>query len=414
MTFDEIISLCVANRDNFEALTNAVMRNTIVPFVGAGMSYPYYPLWNTALDKLAEKVAPSQREIVNQEMIGLDEIDRCDVLERNIGEPALCRSLCEMFALERFTKAKSTQIDDTAIFLLPRLFPLAPLLTTNLDRMQEEVYRTLGVPFDRELRPTDGSILTVLAQQRAHGILYLHGCVTGKLTQYNDLVFSKAQYNRHYQPNSPLIHSLQAWMQDTQLLFLGCSLRNDRTLNVLNNLYDNHNRLEHFAILDLKPEDGDFLDRMIQLEQDYGIRAILYNHGEHEAVRVLLEELLRQVNEVSWEEYRSTLFQTPASVDENNHTHVITVKGVNTIPSTELPIVNSNNHESPNVLYEYEASEVCVSYNDGSIYRGQWCSGLRHGKGKMTWPNKDSFEGEWEKGIRSGNMLMAVVMKARG
>ena len=296
MTFEDIMNLSPANKENFYDLVHSVKHSTVVPFVGAGLSCPYYPGWNQALESLKKLVSQDNYDTVDMAMKNATtEIERCEILEQYIGKRRLCRGLCELFDLSHFTECPDPKLDEKAVSLLPQLFPEAPLLTTNLERMEEEIYRIYGVPFQAVLSPTDSNILTVLKQRRAHGILYLHGCVSGALTDYNKLVFSKSQYDRHYQSGSALVDGLQDWMENTQLLFLGCSLRNDRSLDILKKVFDNHNRVEHFAILDLKPEDKDYTSRMIQLEDDCGIRAILYPEGKHEAVKILLDELNRQI-----------------------------------------------------------------------------------------------------------------------
>ena len=308
MTFDDIMGLTPANRENFNELVTAVNRITVVPFVGTGMSAPFYPTWSMAIDSLNKIVAPDQRQTVEEEMkSAATEIDQCDILERHIGRPRMCRALSEMYQISHFTEFPDPKLNEKAVALLPKLFPSVPLLTSNLERMIEDVFRFYNAPFDAVLSITDKNVIPILYQQRAHGILYLHGFVSGVLTDYNKLVFSKSQYDRHYQSGSDLVVGLQEWMKNAQLLFLGCSLRNDRSLDILKKVFDNHNRVEHFAILDLKPEDNDYTSRMIQLEGDYGIRAILYPEGQHEAVRIILERLLRETNYAAYTEYRNTL-----------------------------------------------------------------------------------------------------------
>lgn len=270
MTFEEIMNLAPANRKNFQALVEAVRGGRAVPFVGAGLSRPYYPLWWDALDMLKAQVAPDRLPATEAEFqAAKTEIERCGVLEQALGKKNLCRALCEMFDLKKFTEAKDPGSSGRPAALLPRLFPKAPLLTTNFERMAEEVYRCAGVPFLDVLSPTDSDTLPVLRQQRAHGILYLHGYVSEKLTHYDRLVFSQSQYARCYALDGELVQVLKKWMEGAQLLFLGCSLRNDRTLDILRKVCAEQGRLEHFAILDLKDEDPDLTTRMNQLEKDY-------------------------------------------------------------------------------------------------------------------------------------------------
>ena len=316
MTFEEIMNLAPANRKNFEALVEAVRGGRAVPFVGAGLSWPYYPLWRDALDKLKAQVAPDRLPAAEAEFqAAKTEIERCGVLETALGGPALCRALCELFDLRKFTEAKDSGYSGRPAALLPWLFPEAPLLTTNLERMLVEVYWRCCVPFDRVLSLTDQSILTKLQEKRAHGILYLHGCIFKDLTDYDSLIFSRSQYERGYAPDGELVKVLQKWMEGAQLLFLGCSLRNDRTLDILRKVCAAQGRLEHFAILDLKEEDADLTARMNQLEEDYGIRAILYPEKRHEAVRAVLGRLLWETDPESWRTWHGTLPAEPVTIN---------------------------------------------------------------------------------------------------
>ena len=320
MKFSDILELHPANDRNFKALVEAVKRNTVVPLIGAGMSVPFYPLWNKALDKLKEEVDPKQRPAVERKMeAAANEIERCDVLEKALGKPALCRALCGLFDIRNFTEATDKPLNIRPAALLPRIFPNSPMLTVNLEKMAEEVFRRFSVPFLDSLGPQDTKRLAAWKQQRMHGILYLHGRVSGKLTDYDKLVFSKSQYNRHYRPFSRLVRALRGCMKDEQLLFLGCSLRHDRTLDILNKVYRAANkRLEHFAILDLKDEDADIDSRIKQLENDYGIRAIVYPNGEHKAVIAILAELLRRIDEVAYREYLNSLPVEAVNAKEND------------------------------------------------------------------------------------------------
>eukprot|EP00828_Plagiopyla_frontata_P043041 TRINITY_DN660_c0_g1_i6.p4 TRINITY_DN660_c0_g1~~TRINITY_DN660_c0_g1_i6.p4 ORF type:complete len:150 (+),score=34.59 TRINITY_DN660_c0_g1_i6:152-601(+) len=36
------------------------------------------------------------------------------------------------------------------------------------------------------------------------------------------------------------------------------------------------------------------------------------------------------------------------------------------------------------------------AFQDGTVYSGQWKSGLRHGQGKQIWPNGTVYEGWWQ------------------
>jgi hypothetical protein len=47
-------------------------------------------------------------------------------------------------------------------------------------------------------------------------------------------------------------------------------------------------------------------------------------------------------------------------------------------------------------------------YRDDKIYEGELLNRKRHGKGKMTYPDGSSFEGEWEYGKLIGKCKMTL------
>ena len=53
--------------------------------------------------------------------------------------------------------------------------------------------------------------------------------------------------------------------------------------------------------------------------------------------------------------------------------------------------------ETLNGMYDDNAPIVIRThtYSTGAEYEGQWKGGMRHGKGKMTWPDSAKYEGDW-------------------
>ena len=52
--FEEIMNYYPANLSVYQCIKDDL--DKIVPFVGAGLSAPFYPLWSKALEKLTEKI----------------------------------------------------------------------------------------------------------------------------------------------------------------------------------------------------------------------------------------------------------------------------------------------------------------------------------------------------------------------
>jgi len=43
-----------------------------------------------------------------------------------------------------------------------------------------------------------------------------------------------------------------------------------------------------------------------------------------------------------------------------------------------------------------------LTYKNGSVYEGEWYSGMKCGKGKMTYSSGNYYEGEWDNNKRNG------------
>lgn len=126
----------------------------------------------------------------------------------------------------------------------------------------------------------------------AHVLHKFHGTAEadGRL-DYERIVFTRRQYETHYRADAPLVAALQAFYHQKPLLFLGCSLQKDRTLDVLRQVL--RPGVVNYAFLPCRAEE---IDGRISFLGALGIRAIFYPEGRHEAVRVLLEQVLAETD----------------------------------------------------------------------------------------------------------------------
>ena len=62
MTFDEILKWAPDNEDVFKELLRSIEKGSVIPFVGAGMSVPIYPLWGDVLIQLTEKLVSEENK----------------------------------------------------------------------------------------------------------------------------------------------------------------------------------------------------------------------------------------------------------------------------------------------------------------------------------------------------------------
>ena len=65
--FSEIIKFYPNNQRIFDNIKKGC--NKLVPFVGAGMSVPYYPLWPNALKQLADQLSDRSKKRAVKKMI---------------------------------------------------------------------------------------------------------------------------------------------------------------------------------------------------------------------------------------------------------------------------------------------------------------------------------------------------------
>ena len=148
--FDEIMNHCRTNLSVYQSIKKDL--NNIIPFVGAGLSVPFYPLWPKALEKLTEKIfyadADEKKNIENQ-INGSDPqlLEAAQALENSFGSKGMGDHLLELFSSSKIDENIGL-LKSQSVWLLPKLFPKSPAVTTNFDRVLETAYSKNGNPFD--------------------------------------------------------------------------------------------------------------------------------------------------------------------------------------------------------------------------------------------------------------------------
>jgi uncharacterized protein (DUF2267 family) len=126
------------------------------------------------------------------------------------------------------------------------------IVTTNFDTVIEDLFRDRGQPLDGYMHGTQAGnnfVLRLLRGERC--ILKLHG----DAGQANTHVFTQAQYKAAYgEPfafQNQLPRALRQIFISHSLLFLGCSLEQDKTLDLFKSVVDEaaFEIPDHFALL---------------------------------------------------------------------------------------------------------------------------------------------------------------------
>ena len=298
ITFSEIMAFYPQhNRSVYEELKNACRRNGIIPFVGAGLSvFCGYQSWPDVLRQLAGYVYdPGVRADVEAMIQDGRLLQAAQEIQDNY--PLVLKMLPNIIDYDKIRRCGPDRLSASAVFVLPHLFPRSLVMTTNFDRVLEEVYDRGHAKFGKVITPYEPDLLAQSRQNNPHCLFKLHGDIGPEIHDINRLVFTQEQYDRAYS-GGPLMQELPRWFESKKLLFLGCSLAQDRTMDVLQQVTSTNPGLDHYAILACRPED--VARRCIELGR-WGISAIYYPDGRHEAVRVILERLLEDTDPSAYE-----------------------------------------------------------------------------------------------------------------
>jgi hypothetical protein len=180
-----------------------------------------------------------------------------------------------------------------AVNYLPILFPKQSVITTNFDPVIERIYETAKDKVPGFDMVKSGRSLAEVLRQMAGGsrlLIKLHG----DCRQVAERVLLKTEYDAAYADVGVVKNFFNKVMFGQSLLFLGCSLSVDRTINSMQEVvkqYGPDALPRHYAILELKAAD-DPVARSKFLSKA-NIFPIWYPEGEHdESLEALFLKLM--------------------------------------------------------------------------------------------------------------------------
>lgn len=209
----------------------------VVPFIGAGLSVPLgFPGWGKFLVGCAKGMLPEAT--IEQYLAAGDYVGLTDAILSLPGG--------DRYMDERLSVFDRRVIDLGGLHrLLPILFGRL-LYTTNYDRAIEEAYR------GHDMRAVFGSNAWG-GPKASYGrgdnvILKIHGDCMWPTTR----ILTGKEYEEAYSPTSRLRGYLAELFSDFAVVFMGCSLVSDRTLDVALEVAEARDRetaVNHFAFL---------------------------------------------------------------------------------------------------------------------------------------------------------------------
>jgi tetratricopeptide (TPR) repeat protein len=295
LTFEDVMAYDVRNIAIYRAILERYEKKGIVPFVGAGLSKPAgFKLWEDFLDQEYVALKREYPESMGNAEMPSGPLDKASELCDKMGLAGFHQTVVKAFGGKYSDSDWSPIIDrvqNEAVGLLPKLFHEV-IVTTNFDRLLEQLY-----PKTLVSHPGHYSLLNdVLQKGLPRGtslLLKLHGCVSDP----HHLIFTRESYTKAYPEigDTPFIIALETILTSQTVLFLGCSLKDGHTVKQWAKmlLQPRGEGRTHFAIISCEK------NRRLEKRRDLGnmnIHPILYEKGNHDAVRVILERLYRDTN----------------------------------------------------------------------------------------------------------------------
>jgi hypothetical protein len=205
----------------FNRLAERTIAGQVLPFVGAGMSKPSgFALWNIFLKDLASE-DPALVPRVDELMRSGDFERAAQCIADRFNVNMLAEQVENYFGCEIFEVKGS-------VSLLPLLLKQG-CVTTNFDVVLEKTYRENDLAFLAEYAGEDVKRAPRDAANGRHVIFKIHG----RANDDRGRVLTSTEYDRAYGVDDTLAGVLNYLISNRSLLFLGCSLCLDRTVQAL-------------------------------------------------------------------------------------------------------------------------------------------------------------------------------------
>ena len=300
----------------FNRFVDVLRKKRVAPFVGAGISRPYkYPLWGELIEYIVKKL---ESQSISDQKAGKPANTSLQQVKDLILNRDYLTAVQKLYEHNKVIVDNiiNTKFDGAENKNLKGIIELIPLLTdgcvitTNFDKLLERVFEEKSRPFQgfmHGIQQHSGFASQLVQGSRC--ILKLHGTFEVNETY----IFSKQQYDDAYgcdclDYTKPLAKVLRQIFISHSLVFIGCSLELDRTLELFldvvnSNVFDIPN---HFAFFPEFESDNNLEKET--LISSVGIKPIWYQvtsneDGSQNLMRVIvldLKQVRGQVRHILW------------------------------------------------------------------------------------------------------------------
>lgn len=266
----------------FADLLQAISRGRVVPFVGAGLSSPCgMPLWSDALGQLLQRLAPPNAAEIGAEIARGAYLQAAQALAAY--DPAQTANF-----IGTTYRLRGLQLDGP-VTLLPKLAQ-GCVVTTNFDDAIEKTYERADLRFEHYMHGAQEHNFFGRMLRGDRCILKLHGDAESRGTHILIREQYEAAYGQPFDFTKPLPKALRQIFFSQSLLFLGCSLEQDWTMDLFTAAL-NAGGFEvptHYAILP-RPNDDETRRQKERRLVNLNIQPLWYPTGQHQSVYQLLE-----------------------------------------------------------------------------------------------------------------------------
>lgn len=267
------------NEQRLDQLISCLLEDSVVPFIGAGVSVGGgFPSWKEHL-RHQGKTAGIDAAIIEDHLAKGEYEAVIETIETTRGADVFAQEIRDAFS-------KTGTLQDITL-LISELFS-DTLITTNYDRLLEQCFDVGPGEEVQVINSTDAMETPALDKVT---IIKLHGDVKAP----NRCILGKRHYDAAYgKPDLdlalPIPKLLRYYFTNSSLLFIGCSLNNDRTIQVFKAVKDaigDGDRPEHFSIEQAPETKAELITRNEELLK-LGIVPIWYPKGEYDKVEAIL------------------------------------------------------------------------------------------------------------------------------
>lgn len=268
------------NCDRFEQLVKRMEGGNVVPFIGAGISVSGgFPSWKAHLREQGRTAHISAEHI--EALLADGQYEKViEEIEQSRGREVFTQEIRDVFS-------RTGSIPDVIL----RLYELFTdtLITTNYDRLIEQAFETGA---DNPYQIINGMHAMQKPDENTVTIVKLHGDIKNPA----QCILSKNQYDQAYGRNEldmtrPIPKLLSYYYKNSSLLFLGCSLNNDRTLHVFQTVKSQLGDREipqHFSIEQAPENEQELAERNAYLAK-LGITAIWFEKERFDSIESMLK-----------------------------------------------------------------------------------------------------------------------------